>query len=95
MKRAVPLSVAVLAALDYRRRTGQGLYIDLSQYECGLQFIAPVKSKYPALKHARCSPIFLPFSHTAVPNCALATRSIASGVRCEPCWAAGLMQNIR
>ncbi len=34
--------VAVLAALDYRRRTGQGLCIDLSQYECGLQFIAPI-----------------------------------------------------
>jgi benzylsuccinate CoA-transferase BbsF subunit len=33
--------VAVLAALDGRRRTGQGQYIDLSQYEAGLQFVAP------------------------------------------------------
>jgi crotonobetainyl-CoA:carnitine CoA-transferase CaiB-like acyl-CoA transferase len=33
--------VAVLAALDHRRRTGQGQHIDLSQYESGLQFIAP------------------------------------------------------
>jgi len=33
--------VAVAAALDHRRRTGQGLYIDLSQYEAGLQFAAP------------------------------------------------------
>lgn len=33
--------VAVVAALDRRRRTGQGQYIDLSQYETGLQFIAP------------------------------------------------------
>lgn len=33
--------VAVLAALDYRRRTGQGCYIDLSQNETGLQFLAP------------------------------------------------------
>jgi len=33
--------VAVLAALDCRRRTGRGQYIDLSQYEAGLQFIAP------------------------------------------------------
>ena len=32
---------AVLAALDYRRRTGRGQYIDLSQYEAGLQFLAP------------------------------------------------------
>ena len=33
--------VAVAAALDHRRRTGRGQYIDLSQYESGLQFIAP------------------------------------------------------
>jgi benzylsuccinate CoA-transferase BbsF subunit len=32
--------IAVMAALDYRRRTGQGQYVDLSQYENGLQFIA-------------------------------------------------------
>jgi len=33
--------VAVLAALDYRRTTGIGQHIDLSQYETGIQFIAP------------------------------------------------------
>jgi benzylsuccinate CoA-transferase BbsF subunit len=33
--------VAVLAALDCRRRTGRGQHIDLSQYETGLQFMAP------------------------------------------------------
>ena len=38
--------VAVLAALDYRRRTGRGQYIDLSQYEAGLQFIAPALLDY-------------------------------------------------
>jgi benzylsuccinate CoA-transferase BbsF subunit len=32
---------AVLAALDYRHRTGEGASIDLSQYEAGLQFLAP------------------------------------------------------
>src|SRR5205807_2006320 len=32
--------IAVTAALDHRRRTGRGQYIDLSQYEAGLQFIA-------------------------------------------------------
>ncbi len=31
---------AVLAALDYRRRTGEGVHIDLSQYESGVQFIS-------------------------------------------------------
>ena len=38
--------VAVLAALDHRRRTGEGQHIDLSQYESGLQFIAPALLEY-------------------------------------------------
>jgi crotonobetainyl-CoA:carnitine CoA-transferase CaiB-like acyl-CoA transferase len=33
-------TAAVLAALDRRRRTGRGAYIDVSQYECGLMFLA-------------------------------------------------------
>ncbi len=32
--------VAVLAALDQRRRTGRGQYIDLAQYETGVHFLA-------------------------------------------------------
>ncbi|MEE9198206.1 MAG: CoA transferase [Dehalococcoidia bacterium] len=32
----------ILAALDYRRRTGKGQHIDLSQLEVGLQFLAPL-----------------------------------------------------
>ena len=34
--------IAVLAALDFRRRTGKGQHIDLSQYESGLQYLTPV-----------------------------------------------------
>jgi benzylsuccinate CoA-transferase BbsF subunit len=34
-------TVAILAALARRRRTGRGAYIDLSQHETGLQFMAP------------------------------------------------------
>ena len=33
--------IAILAALDRRARTGEGCVIDLSQYEAGLQFMAP------------------------------------------------------
>ncbi|RME43462.1 MAG: CoA transferase [Chloroflexi bacterium] len=33
--------IAVLAALDFRRRTGRGQHIDLSQYEAGIQFVIP------------------------------------------------------
>lgn len=34
-------AAALLAALDHRRRTGRGQWIDLSQLEAGLQFLAP------------------------------------------------------
>jgi benzylsuccinate CoA-transferase BbsF subunit len=33
-------AAAVLAALERRRRTGKGAYLDVSQYECGLLFLA-------------------------------------------------------
>lgn len=36
----------VLAALDYRYRTGKGLYIDLSQIEAGLHFLGPALLDY-------------------------------------------------
>ena len=36
----------VLAALDRRRRTGEGAFIDLAQYEAGLQFVAPALLNY-------------------------------------------------
>ncbi len=37
---------ALLAALDYRRRTGRGQYIDMSQYEAALHNIAPALIDY-------------------------------------------------
>lgn len=37
---------ALLAALDYRRRTGRGQYIDLSQYEAALHNVAPALVDY-------------------------------------------------
>ncbi len=42
-----PLGAAALAAaLDYRRRTGRGLHIDLSQYETAINFLAPAMLDY-------------------------------------------------
>lgn len=40
--------IAVLAALDHRRRTGEGCYIDLSQFETGVQFISSAMLDYTA-----------------------------------------------
>src|SRR5689334_3480582 len=39
-------AAAILAALDYRRRTGKGNYIDMAQYETGLQYLAPILLDY-------------------------------------------------
>ncbi len=39
-------AAAILAALDYRDRTGKGNYIDTAQYETGLQFLAPILLDY-------------------------------------------------
>ena len=39
-------SCALIAALDYRHRTGKGQYIDVSQYETGLQFMSPALLDY-------------------------------------------------
>ena len=38
--------VAMLAALDYKRRTGKGQHLDLSQNECGLHFLSPMILDY-------------------------------------------------
>ncbi len=40
--------IAILAALERRRRTGEGCVIDLSQYEAGLQFLVPALLKHAA-----------------------------------------------
>ena len=39
---------ALLGALDYRRRTGQGQHLDISQYEAGIHFLAPAVVDYSA-----------------------------------------------
>ncbi len=55
----------VLAALDHRRRTGEGAYIDLSQLESGLQFIGGALLDYSANgriagREGNCDPVAAP-----------------------------------
>jgi crotonobetainyl-CoA:carnitine CoA-transferase CaiB-like acyl-CoA transferase len=40
------IAVSILAALDHRRRTGEGQYVDLSQAEASLHFLAPAILDY-------------------------------------------------
>jgi benzylsuccinate CoA-transferase BbsF subunit len=40
------VALAILAALEHRRRTGQGQYIDCSQAECALHFLGPALLDY-------------------------------------------------
>ena len=53
--------IAIMAALEYRRRTGKGQYLDISQYEAGIQFMAPLILDYNVNKRVvarmgnRCS----------------------------------------
>ena len=43
-------AAAILAALDYRRRTGKGQFIDVSQFECSIQYLMPAILEYTANK---------------------------------------------
>ncbi len=44
-------AAALLAALDYRARTGRGQHIDLSQIECGVHFLSPQVLDYTVRGH--------------------------------------------
>jgi crotonobetainyl-CoA:carnitine CoA-transferase CaiB-like acyl-CoA transferase len=41
-------AITILGAIEHRRQTGQGQYVDLSQAEAGLHFIAPAILDYTA-----------------------------------------------
>lgn len=44
-------AVALIAALDYRRRTGEGQYLDLSQLESSVHFLTPALLDYSVNGH--------------------------------------------
>ncbi|MBW2623433.1 MAG: CoA transferase [Deltaproteobacteria bacterium] len=39
-------ALTIIAALDYRRRTGKGQYLDIAQHQGGVQFMAPLLLDY-------------------------------------------------
>lgn len=45
-------AAAILAALEYRNRTGKGQHIDLAQFECAIHYLAPVVLDYQATGRA-------------------------------------------
>lgn len=47
-------AIVLAAALDYRRKTGKGQYLDLSQLECGIQFLVPPLLDYVANGRELC-----------------------------------------
>jgi crotonobetainyl-CoA:carnitine CoA-transferase CaiB-like acyl-CoA transferase len=44
-------AAAILAAIEHRRKTGEGQYIDLSQSECSAQFLGPALLDYVVNGH--------------------------------------------
>jgi len=47
---ALHVVVAIMGALDYRRRTGKGQMIDVSQFEAGVNFLSPALLDYSVNK---------------------------------------------
>lgn len=43
--------IAAVAALEHRRKTGEGQFIDLAQYEAGVQFMIPALLEYSVNHH--------------------------------------------
>ena len=93
--------VAIIAALEHRQRTGEGQYLDLSQLEASLQFLAPAVLDYSA--NGRAGERRANASDEAAPHnayrcrgddrwCAISVRSDEEwrafrGVVGEPAWA--------
>jgi benzylsuccinate CoA-transferase BbsF subunit len=83
------VTVAVLmAALDHRRRTGQGQYIDFSQAEATLHLLAPAlldhdRNARVLGRHGNRDPYMAP--HGAFP-CAGHDRWVSIAVDCDASW---------
>lgn len=83
--------LAVVAALDHRKRTGVGQYIDLSQYEAALQFLAPALldlevNARRATRRGNRHPYSAPHGHYRCLDEAGLDRWVAIGVETEEQW---------
>jgi crotonobetainyl-CoA:carnitine CoA-transferase CaiB-like acyl-CoA transferase len=84
------LFTALIAALDYRDRTGRGQYLDQSQVEAGMQLLGPHLLDYFASGHALTragNDDAEMFPHGAYP-CEGSDRWVAIAVRDDADWAA-------
>ena len=83
-------AIAVLAALERRKRTGEGCTIDLSQYEAGLQFLTPSILEFAANGRipGRAGNADLVAAPHGVYRCAGADRWVALSVWSDAEWRA-------
>jgi len=83
-------AIAVLAALEYRRRTGRGQHIDLSQAEAALHFLAPALLDYTVngRVQSRTGNRDREMSPHGVYPCAGEDRWVAIAARDDRDWAA-------
>jgi benzylsuccinate CoA-transferase BbsF subunit len=84
------VGIMLLAALEHRRRTGEGHYIDLSQYEASLHLLTPTLLEYAA--NGRLTPRRGNAGAYAAPHgiyrCQGDDRWCAIAVTCEDEWQA-------
>jgi crotonobetainyl-CoA:carnitine CoA-transferase CaiB-like acyl-CoA transferase len=84
------VGIMLLAALEHRRRTGKGHYIDLSQYEASLHLLTPTLLEYAA--NGRLTPRRGNASEYAAPHgiyrCQGDDRWCAIAITCEGEWQA-------
>jgi crotonobetainyl-CoA:carnitine CoA-transferase CaiB-like acyl-CoA transferase len=83
-------AIAMLAAIEHRRRTGQGQYVDLSQAEAGMHFLAPAILDYAAngrnfARHGNDDPEMAPHG---VYRAAGEDRWVAIACQDDACWTA-------
>jgi crotonobetainyl-CoA:carnitine CoA-transferase CaiB-like acyl-CoA transferase len=84
------MAASILAALDHRRRTGEGQYIDISQQEAAILMLAPAMLDYTVngrvqTRNGNASPVYAP--HGVYPA-AGDDRWVAIACETEPQWQA-------